>query len=64
MCAMVKPHNIRDMTKDMEQAKMRLKASMSRNVTLPLSSISRATGERTNGPSEPKRSQHRGSRIQ
>jgi len=34
------PHNIRDMTKKMEQVKMRLKTSMPRDITLPISSTS------------------------
>ena len=52
MCATDKPLNIRDMTKEMEQAEMRLKASILRNVTLPLSSTSNAAG--TGSPSESK----------
>jgi len=37
MCAMVKPHIIKDMTKEMEQTEMRLKAFIPRDVTLPIS---------------------------
>jgi len=37
MCATVKSYNVRDMTKEMEQAEMRLKTFMLRTVTLPLS---------------------------
>jgi len=44
MCATVKSHNIRDMTKEMEQEKMRLKVSIHRNVILHLSSMSSAGG--------------------
>ena len=55
MYAMVKPHNIRDMTNEIEQAKMRLKVSMLRSVTLPLSSMLSATGDSASGPSEPKK---------
>ena len=55
MCATVEPHNIRDMTKDIEQAEMRLKASMPRNITLLLSSTSSAVDESASGPSEPKK---------
>jgi len=55
MCATVKPHNIRDITKEMEQAEMRLKASMPRDVTLPISSTSSVVGESASGPSAPKK---------
>jgi len=55
MCATIKPHNIRNMTKEMEQAKMRLKASMYRTITLSLSSTSSATGGGASGPSEAKK---------
>jgi len=51
----VKHHNIRDVTKEMEQAKLRLKASMPRTVTLPLSSTSSAAGGSASGLSELKR---------
>jgi len=47
---MVKTHNIRDMVKEMEQAKMRLKASMPRDVTLPISSTSSVAGGSASGP--------------
>jgi len=43
------------MTKDMEQAEMRLKASMPRNITLHLSSTSSAAGRSASGPSKPKK---------
>jgi len=49
MCATVKPHNIRDMTKEMEQAEMRLKASILRDITLPISSILSVAGESVSG---------------
>ena len=52
MWATVKPW---DMTKNMEQVEMRLKASMCRNVNLPLSSMSSVAGESASGPSEPKK---------
>ena len=55
MCATVKSHNTRDMTKEIEQAKMRLKISMPRNVTLNLSSMSSATGGSASVPREPKK---------
>ena len=55
MCATVKPHNIRDMTKEMEQVKMRLKASMPRDVTLLISSTLSVAGGSANGPSAPKK---------
>ena len=55
MCATIKPHNMRDMTKEMGQAKMILKASMPRNVTLPLFSTSSVIGKSASGPSEPKK---------
>ena len=45
MCATVKPHNIRDITKEMEQEEMRLNASMPRDVTLQISSTSSVAGE-------------------
>ena len=63
---MVKPHNIRDMTKKMEQAKIKLKASIPNNVTLPLSSTLGAAGGNASGPSEPKKrmGQHCGASIQ
>ena len=51
----IKPHSIRGMTKDMEQAEMKLRTSMPRNVTLHLSSMSSAVGENASGPSEPKK---------
>ena len=40
------------MTKKIEQAKMRLKASMLKNETLSLSSTSSADDESASGPSE------------
>jgi len=55
MCAMVKPHNIRDMTKAMEQAEMRLKASIPRDVTLSISLTSSVTSGSASGPSVPKK---------
>ena len=55
MCAIVKPYNIRDMTKEMEQAKMRLKASIPMSVTLLISSTSSVAGESTSGLSELKK---------
>jgi len=62
MCSSVKFHNIRDTTKDMEQVEARVKASMSRTVTLPTSSSSSMAGGRGSAsasmsriPSEPKR---------
>ena len=55
MCATVKPHNIRDMTKEMEQAEMRLKVFMLRDVTLPISSTSSVAGKSASGPSAPKK---------
>ena len=55
MCTIVKPYNIRDMTKKMEQAKMRLKVSISRSVTLPISSTLSAAGGSANSPSAPKK---------
>ena len=55
MCVTVKLHNIKDMMKDMEQAKMKLKVSMFRNVALSLSSISSAAGKSASGPSELKK---------
>ena len=61
MCVTVKPHNRRDMTKEMEQMKMIRKASMPRNITLPLSSTSSAACESTSGPNEPKK--RRGSTL-
>jgi len=61
MCATVKPHDTRDMTKEMEQAKMRLKASMPRNVTLPISSTSSMAGESASDPNAPKK--RRGSTL-
>ena len=60
MCATVKPQYIRDMTQEMKQAEMKLKASMPRSVTMPLSSTSCATGGSTS-PSEPKK--RRGSTL-
>jgi len=51
MCVTVKPHNIRDMAKEIEQAKMRLKASTLRGVTLPISSTLSVTGGSSSGPS-------------
>jgi len=54
-CATVKPHNIRDMIKEMKQAKMKLKAFMSRFITLPISSTSSAASGSTNGPRAPKK---------
>jgi len=65
MCATVKPHNTRDMTKEMEQVKMRMKASMLRNITLILFSTSSVTSGSASGPSELKRGEghHRGSNI-
>ena len=45
----VKSHNIRDMTKEIEQAEARVKASMSRTATLPTSSTSSTTGGSTFG---------------
>ena len=61
MCATVKPHNIRDMTKEMEQAEMRLKAFMPMDVTLPISSTSSMAGGSASGPSAPKK--RRGSTL-
>jgi len=55
MCATVKPHNIRDMTNEIEQVKMRLKAYMLKNIILPLSSASSVAGESASGSSEPKK---------
>jgi len=55
MCATIKPHNIRNVTKEMEQAKMRLKVSMCRTITLSLSSTSSAAGGGASGPSEAKK---------
>ena len=52
---MVKPRNIKDMTKDMEQAEMKLKASMPKSVTLHLSSTSSVAGGSASGPSAPKK---------
>ena len=43
------------MTKKMEQMEMRLKASMSKDVTLPISSMSSVAGESASGPSVPKK---------
>jgi len=48
-------HNIRDMIKEMEHSEMRLKASISRTVTLSISSTSNATGESSSDPSESKK---------
>ena len=55
MCVTIKPHNTREMTKGMEQAIMRLKIAIPRNITLPFSSMSSAAGESISGPSEPKK---------
>ena len=55
MRATVKPHNIRDMTKEMEQEKMRLKVFMPRDVRLPISSTSSVAGRSASGPSAPKK---------
>ena len=55
MCATVKSHNTKGMTKKMEQAELRLKAFMSRNVTLPFSSTSSVAGGSTSGLNELKR---------
>jgi len=49
ICATVKAHNIRDIIKEMEQAKMRLKVFMPRDVTLPISSTSSVVGGSTSG---------------
>ena len=43
------------MTKEMEQAKMRLKASMPRGIILPISSTSSVAGGSASGPSAPKK---------
>jgi len=43
------------MTKEMEQAEMRLKASMPRDVTLPISSTLNVVGGSASGPSAPKK---------
>ena len=43
------------MTKEMEQAEMRLKASMSRDIILPISSTSSVAGKSASGPSAPKK---------
>ena len=43
------------MTKEMEQAEMRLKASVPRDVTLPIFSTSSVAGGSASGPSEPKK---------
>jgi len=43
------------MTKEMEQAEMRLKASMSRDIILPISSMSSVAGGSASGPSAPKK---------
>ena len=55
MCVTVKPYNTRDMTKEVEQAKMRLKVYMPKNITLPLSLTSSAADGSTSGPSELKK---------
>ena len=55
MCATIKLHNIRDMTKEMEQAEMRLKVSMPRDVTLSIFSTSSVAGRSASGPSAPKK---------
>jgi len=55
MCAMVKPHHISGMTKDIEQVKIRLKASILRNITLPLFSTSSVIGVSASSLSEPKK---------
>ena len=60
MCSSVKSHNIRDMIKEMEQAKARVDAFMSRTVTLPTSSASSTAGRNASAsmphiPSEFKR---------
>jgi len=55
MCVTVKAHNIRDMTKELEQAEIRLKASMPRDVTLKISSTSSMVGGSASGPSAPKK---------
>jgi len=55
MCITVKPHNIRDMTKDMEQVEMKIKASMPKKVTLSLCSPSSAASESASDPSELKK---------
>ena len=66
MCQSVNLHNIREMTKEIEQTEMRLKAFMPRSITLPLSSTSSATGGSASGPSETEEEmgQHRRSSIQ
>jgi len=51
MCATVKPHNIKDIIKEMEQAEMRLKAFMPRDVRLSISSTSSVTDGSARGPS-------------
>ena len=51
MCPTFKLHNIRDMTKEIEQAEMRLKTFIPRSVTLSISSVA---GESASGPSEQK----------
>ena len=43
------------MTKEMEQEKMRLKASMRRSVILKISAMLSAAGESVSGPSVPKK---------
>ena len=55
MCVMVKPHNVRDVTKEMEQAKMRLKVSMPRDVILSISSTSSVASGSASSPSAPKK---------
>ena len=61
MCVTVKPHNIMDMTKEMEKEKMRLKASMPRDITVPISSTSNVAGGSASDPSAPKK--RRGSTL-
>ncbi|XP_020267247.1 uncharacterized protein LOC109842776 [Asparagus officinalis] len=58
VCKGVKPHNMRDMQADMDQAEARVMASMPRTVTLPGSSASSAAAGSQRMPSrlsEPKR---------
>ena len=49
MCAMIKPHNIRNTIKKMEHAEMKLKTFKPRNVTLSISSTSSVAGGNANG---------------
>ena len=64
MCSSVKSHNIRDMTKEMEQIEARVKASMFRTVTLSTFSTSSTIKRSANAsmphiPSKPKRRRRR-----